>query len=205
MTAATLVEGAKSIVRGKHKDNALKLQAALESLRRLEGSRLSIVAFNDAVIAELASYQKREQSASAAYSRAIKSGDLQQVREALREWLPLRPLLEFTQRELGALNATRTYGGDFTQFANENKNAREVLLAACRARLSTANADADQARADERARLSDEFDESDVASSPIVKRQAAKVSGLEAMLHRSETESIETTWKSFAEQLLSEK
>ncbi len=203
MTAATLVERGKNIVR-KHKDDALKLQAALDSLRRLEERRREIIAFNDAVVAELASYQEQEQSASAAYSRALKSGDVQQVREALREWLPLRPLVEFAQRELGALNATRTYGGDIEAFKSVAPNAKEVLLAACQCELSAAKADAEQARVDERARLSDEFDESDVASSPVVRRQAAKVSGLEAMLHRIETESIETTWKSFAEQLLSE-
>src|SRR5439155_3827777 len=101
-----------------------------------------------------------------------------------------------------AITATRQYGMELQQFISENRNAKEVLRTVCKCKLDQAKADAERVSAEEKARLGSEYDDSDVANSPPVRRAAGKVTALEHMLSRIETEKIETTWKSFAEQLL---
>src|SRR5947207_9703615 len=113
---ATLTKTARALVSNRNRDTAAQLEKAIAVLRLLEQKRRQIIAFNDAVIAELTQFQKQEQSAAAAYGDAIKARDINAVRESVRRWMPLRPLTEYAQRELAVLNHARAYGSELAEF-----------------------------------------------------------------------------------------
>jgi len=204
MTAAILTEGIRSLVpkaARRKPDNSARLAGALNQLSMLESKRLEIIAFNDAVLRALATFQEQEQSAEVAFATALKSGDLQQVRQALA--MPVNSgRVEFARRQSSAITATRQYGGERQQFISENRDAKEVLMAVCKCKLDRAKAELDSITAGEGMRLGGAYSADEVANSPPVRRAAGKVTELEHVLHRIKTEKIETLWVNFAQQLL---
>jgi hypothetical protein len=145
-----------------------KLADALAEVRRLN---LRYAAINNdlAKRVDLTYFDKRVTFASAEYARSQSPEDLERL--VLAEMV-----LEPAQERIAGLRRAFAYGNAvFQQFANEFSTWRAVLATACELKLQSARAELERVTAAERERLGDEFDDEELADSPVVKRADSAV------------------------------
>jgi hypothetical protein len=178
-----------------------KLEAAIAELKSLIQSYHAIEECYRSAACLLSSYEERANKAADAYREALLARDIAGIKAALEVWLPLRPLLDFARIEAGNLSAMRTAGAAVGIFTHEHPGAKATLLKVCELKLSAAKRDAERVTTDETKRLGSEWEPSDVAASPVVRRAKSKVNHLETQKRRIESESIQSVWN-LAETLL---
>jgi hypothetical protein len=172
-------------------------------LQRLEARRVEIANSTDKLLAALASIPAKERATRGAFERACEADAVQQIEETLNAWLEVAPKAEFAQREFNAVKQLKIYGSTMTQFRSEFPNCKDVLLAACRVRQEEATERHRSVLAEETARLAPEgFSMDQIHDSLLVSRASSRVRQLHGIEKRILAEPIDTTWKTFARELL---
>jgi hypothetical protein len=175
----------------------------IAELARLHSRFIEIGQATDRLLAALTSVREETSMAYRAFTTACETEDQETIKAAMDRWLNAAPRWEHAQREYLSLQAQKNYGSTFLKFKAEFPDARDVLLRAVEHRLVQAKQHAATVLVEEMARMKPEgFDEETIRDSTRCKRANGRVSHLETVKRRIETETIEATWRQLASQLL---
>jgi hypothetical protein len=179
------------------------LAAAVAEVRKIENRRLAIVAFDDALASEITALLNDGLKARASYQAAKASGDIGQVKGALRKWLSAIPPIESLNAEMKALTReTALDAGRVTKLSGEYP-LKDALLKLCQCRLVEAQEKATAIAETEQTRLNECYGaEYDAQESQPVKRARQRVEWLTTMQKQIVERPVEESWLLFAKDLL---
>jgi hypothetical protein len=184
-------------------NGAAKLEAAVTSLRELEGKHQEIEKFYLAAFALATAAVDQGAAAEGAYRKAIADRDLAAVKNALNAVLSVRAQLDYARAEAATFNSTRQTGIGFAIFLQENPSALKVFSTVAEGRLKQAEATAAAVLASEKSLLPS-WDLEDIERSPKIRAANAVVRELQGLLQRIQAVGgvNSSVWTSYVDQLL---
>ena len=150
-------------------------------------------------MAALSQYGQRSQAAAHAFNHSCGTGTTEEIQSSFQTFVRAKACAAEAQQIVIGLTR-ESYHDTGAQWSSQHPDAKPNLLRVAGLRLAVAKDKAAAMLEREQARMGDQFDGHD---SPVYKREAARVSALEAVLNRIQSQPIQDVFANTASTLLS--